>query len=84
MELNKRERAVLAKLADGTWHQPARLVDSHLVYQQVNLALARLLELGLVEREAVGGGRSRRRYRYRITVAGKAWLSEADGTEVDA
>ncbi len=70
MKLNKRERAVLAKLADGGWHQPARLVDSRLIYQQVSIALRRLLELGLVERERVGGGSSRRRFRYRITDAG--------------
>ncbi len=72
MELKAREQAVLHKMQGAEWHRPARLVDSHLVYQQVNLALTRLLELGLVEREAIGGGRSRRRYRYRITDASKA------------
>lgn len=77
MELGEREKAVLAKLQSGAWRTPAQLVDDLLVYQQVNAVLKRLAELGLAERQHIGG-LVRRRFRYRITEAGK-YLDQAAG-----
>lgn len=77
MELETRQIAVLGKLGDSVWHTPAQLVDEHLGYQQVNAALKRLHDLGLAEREQVGG-KTRLRFRYHLTAAGRNYLEGAE------